>query len=104
MDEAAAIAALIALGLPYALATAIVGYWSAEKLAHRVDVFGVLLNKTQAVLLREKVAATKEQFVKKLLPVEAAQSALASYQIPSANIAALLADWAAQVLKEALPP
>jgi predicted flavoprotein YhiN len=104
MDDAAAIAALTALGLPEPLVLSLVSYWRAEQLARRQDVFGLLLPKDQAVQLREKVAATKEQVIKKLMPIEAARQALESYNIPAANISALLAEWAAQALKEVLPP
>lgn len=104
MNEAAAIAALIALGLSPQLSAAMVAHWTAEKLARRVDAFGVLLPRAQAILLHEKVAALKEQYLKKQLPNAAARAALKSYEIPDVNAQALLSAWDAQTYKQVIQP
>lgn len=104
MDVAAAIAALIALGIDPTLAGSMVAHWAAQKAARRVDVYGLLLTREQGILLREKVAATKEQVIKKQMTIDAARLALQSYNLPAANLNALLAEWAAQAYKQVLPP
>jgi hypothetical protein len=104
MDVAAAIAALVAIGVNPALAASMVAHWAAEKAARRVDVFGVLTTRDKAILLKEKVAATKEAVIKKQMSPEAATLALQSYGIPQANINALISEWAAQAYKLILPP
>lgn len=103
MNEAEAIAALVAAGVPIQLAGALVAHWQQLKQAHLMDVFGAHLPRDKALVLREKVAAVKEQFVKKLLPQQAAIQTLASFGIPNDNIQALISEWAAQVYKQVLP-
>jgi len=103
-NDEAAVAALVAAGVPPSLAVAMVGHWHAAKNAKLVHVYGVVLSHDKAALLREKVTATREQVIKKLMPVEAARHALKSYEIPDSVADALLALWAAQSLKEVLPP
>lgn len=104
VNDASALAALIALGVPDTLAGAMVQHWKAEKQAKLVDIYGLHLRHDQAQLLREKVTATREQFQKKLMPHEATIAALRSYGIPEPTINALLAYWAAQTFKQVLPP
>lgn len=104
MNESAAIAALVSLGIDPGLAAAMVAHWAAEKLAKRSAVFGLLLPRPQAQLLRQKVAATKEQVIKKVLPIAAAFQALQSYGIPDATAQALTAAWDAQANKQVDQP
>jgi len=103
-NDALAIAALTAAGVPHPLAVALIAHWRAEKEAKQVHVFGVVTSHDKAQLLREKVTATREQYVKKLMPEAAARLALKSYGIPDPVAHALLALWAAQSHKEVLPP
>lgn len=104
VNDASALAALIALGVPDTLAAAMLSHWKAEKQAKLVDLYGLHLRHDQAALLREKVTATREQFQKKLAPVEATIAALKSYGIAEPIIHALVSYWAAQTYKVALPP
>lgn len=104
LDEAAATAQLIAIGVPPDLATSMVAHWQAQKQARRQNVFGLLLARPDAQLLKQKVAATKEQTIKKVLPIAAAADALRSYGIPDATAAALLAAWDAQANKQVDQP
>ena len=100
LDDAAAVARLVSVGVPPDLAASMVERWSAQKSARRQNVFGLLLDRPAAQLLKEKVAATKEQVVKKLMPIQAAGLALASYGIPAEVANALLAAWDAQAYKQ----
>jgi hypothetical protein len=104
IDDSTMALEVAAAGLPLELVPLVVGYLTARRLSGRVHKYGLLLDRDQAILLTEKVAATKEQVLKKLMPLDAAQQALQSYNLPPANIAALLAEWAAQALKQVLPP
>ena len=103
LDDVAFGAAITASGLPADLIPGTISLGVAQKSARRVEKYGLLLDRTQAQLLTEKVAALKEQVVKKLTPIDAASQTLDSFGIPPANRNALLSDWSAQALKTVLP-
>jgi hypothetical protein len=103
LDDAAFAAAITASGLPADLIPGTIALGVAQKSARRVEKYGLLLDRTQAQVLTEKVAALKEQVVKKLTPIDAASQTLDSFGIPPANRNALLSDWSAQALKTVLP-
>ena len=96
-------AAITVSGLPADLIPGTISLGHAQKSARRVEKYGLLLDRTQAQLLTEKVAALKEQVVKKLTPIDAASQTLDSFGIPPANRNALLSDWSAQALKTVMP-
>jgi hypothetical protein len=103
LDDVAFSAAITASGLPADLIPGTIALGVAQKSARRVEKYGLLLDRHQAQLLTEKVAALKEQVVKKLTPIDAASQTLDSFGIPAANRNALLSDWSAQALKTVLP-
>ena len=102
-DEIALAAALAVAGLPvqvipYAVDVAILRRQASQRL-----IFGKLVNSRDAVLLREQVAAIKEQVIKKLLDTTSARAQLQGLGLPNVNVEDLLATWAAQALKTILP-
>lgn len=103
LDDIGFSAAITASGLPLDLIPGTIALGTAQKSARRVEKYGVLLDRTHAEVLTEKVAALKEQVVKKLTPIDAASQTLDSFGIPPANRNALLSDWSAQALKTVLP-
>ena len=103
LDDVAFGAAITVSGLPADLIPGTISLGVAQKSARRVEKYGLLLDRTHAEVLTEKVAALKEQVVKKLTPIDAASQTLDSFGIPPANRNALLSDWSAQALKTVLP-
>ena len=79
-------------------------FWAyVEHDAKRQDVYGLLLPRNKAILLREKISAVKEQFIKKAIDLPTARAQLQLFTIPSANAKALLSEWQAQTYKTVLP-
>ena len=72
-----------------------------EARKHYVD--GVRVGPQRAILMRESIAALKEQVVKKLITTTQARPQLESLGLPAANIEALLSEWDAQANKTILP-
>jgi hypothetical protein len=103
IDEAALVAALEFAGLPASLVAMLVAIYAARKTGSQQLVYGKLLYRPAAQVLREQVAALKEQVVKKLVDVATASAQLDAYGIPHANRDALLAEWFAQAAKTKLP-
>jgi hypothetical protein len=103
LDDVAFSAAITTSGLPADLIPGTIALGVAQKSARRVEKYGLLLDRDKAQILTEKVAALKEQVVKKLTPIDAASQTLDSFGIPPANRNALLSDWSAQALKTVLP-
>lgn len=62
-------------------------------------VYGAFVTPSQAILLREQVAALKEQRIKGLIDDSTALAQLASFNVPDKNAADLVAEWAAQADK-----
>ncbi|MBF6571593.1 MAG: hypothetical protein IVW54_22315 [Candidatus Binataceae bacterium] len=104
IDTDAMAVAIGASGLPTLLIPATIEHLTAMLAARRVDKFGRLVDRDEAVLLAEKVAALKEQAIKKLGTPDAWYATLLSYNIPHANAERLVAEWAAQAFKEMWPP
>jgi|SRR5215831_2812865 len=104
LSVAAAILSLLTLGLPQSLAVFTANHWEAEREARRQHVYGRVLPHDQAQLLREQVAALKEQVFKKLVSIKAAHQTLSGFDIPADVIEALLAEWAAHAYKQVLAP
>lgn len=104
IDEPIYVAGIASLGLDPVIAAARIELDTARREAAQVDVFGKIVNRHDAPLLREKVAATEEQVLKKLLTPGEGLAALASYGIPDANARALVAKWEAEALKTAITP
>jgi len=104
LDDAGAVAALIAIGLPQNLAASMVLHWKQEKAAKLVDVYGVHTTREHAIDLRERVAAIKEQFLKKLISADTVNTSLQSYGLPVLNRRALISLWEAQSRKTVIPP
>jgi hypothetical protein len=93
-----AAAQMPALAIPFAVEVEI-----QRARARKRYVFGVLLGPDQALHLRERVAALKEQRVKKLIDDPTALAQLQSWGIPDSNAGDLVAAWAAQADKTQLP-
>lgn len=104
IDEIAYTAGIATLGLDPVIAAARIELDTARREAAQVDVFGKIVNRTDAPLLREKVAATEEQVLKKLITPNEGYAALQSYGIPDANARALTAKWEAEAVKIAITP
>ena len=104
VDAAVMAASVAASGLDLNLVPSTVALFAAEYSAKRQDVFGVLLSKNAAIILREKVAAIKEQFIKALVDAAYVTAQLTNLNIPDANQKALLADWTAQIKGPVLAP
>jgi hypothetical protein len=103
IDAFAMAAGVAASGIPATLVPSTVALITAQGAARKVNVYGLLLDPPSAQLLREKVAAVKEQVLKKILTIAAASATLDSFNLPPANRNALLSEWAAQALKTVLP-
>jgi len=103
IDAIAMTSAVAVSGIPANLVPSTVALITAQGAARQVHIYGLLLNPDQAALLKEKVAAVKEQVLKKILTIAAASATLDSFNLPPANRDALLAEWAAQALKIVLP-
>ncbi len=103
--DAIAMAAAIAIsGLDPSLQPLTVALFTAEHDARRQSVYGLLLSRDKAILLRERVSALKEQVSKSLTPIASAQTTLASYGIPAVNVEALISEWSAQIKGPVLVP
>ncbi len=102
-DFAAMSAAIGISGLDLSLVPMTIILLETELQARRVDTFGLLLPRNQAILLREKVAAIKEQFIKSLVDATYVTNNLTNLKIPTANIQGLLADWSAQIKTLVVP-
>jgi hypothetical protein len=103
IDEIALAAALAVAGLPVQVIPYAVDVAALRRQASQRNVFGKLVNPRDAILLREQVAALKEQVIKKLLDTTSARAQLQGLGLPNVNIEDLLAAWAAQALKTVLP-
>lgn len=103
IDAIALTAALAAAGLPLGIIPWAVDVAALRRQSSLRMVFGKLVTANDAVLLREQVAAIKEQVIKKLLDIAPARAALESFGIPPTNAQDLVAAWAAQALKTVLP-
>jgi len=100
LTAAALTAALIAIGLDpqlAELATAVAVARQAGTLSH---VYGQLLSPTAALVLRERVTAVEDQMKKQLITIDEARSGLNDLGIPVPNRDALLAAWAALIVKQ----
>ena len=97
IDEAALETALELAGVPVAVVALLVQIMRSRRIGALVEIFGLRLNRHDAILLREKVDALKEQVIKKLFGLDAARQTLQSFGIPAANLEALLAEWAAHL-------
>jgi hypothetical protein len=96
-------AALLAAGVDPTIATYAVELAIAKRTGSQVLVYGLELPRHEALLLREKVAALKEQALKKLSQPPAWLATLAALGIPDPNAQALVAEWEAQANKLVLP-
>jgi hypothetical protein len=103
IDQIALAAALAVAGLPAQIIPFAVDVATLRRQASQRNVFGKLVNPRDAILLREQVAALKEQVIKKLLDTTTARAQLQALGLPNVNIEDLLATWAAQALKTVLP-
>jgi len=102
-DAAALAAALAVAGVPIAIIPYAVDVAVLRKQASQRMVYGKLVAPADAVLLRERVAAIKEQVIKKVLDIPTARAQLEAFGIPPTNAQDLVAAWAAQALKTPLP-
>jgi hypothetical protein len=98
IDAVAMAAAVTASGLDLNLVPLTVALFTAEYSAKRQDVYGVLLPRDKAILLREIVAAMAVQVRAGLITPDMALNALASNGVPAANAQALVSEWAATKL------
>jgi hypothetical protein len=103
IDSLALEAALLAAGVDPTIASFAVVVQTARTEGTLVMVYGVELGHTAALLLKEKVAAFKEQAIKKLGAPAGWLSELKSLGIPDANAQALVSEWEAQANKVAIP-
>jgi len=104
LDEAGLTAALIAAGEPPALVAADVSIMSARRAGRLTRVYNLTLAPNEARLLRQQVAAIKEQAIKKLITPDTAAAQLRSLGLSERWVAALVSQWAAQADKLVLPP
>lgn len=103
IDDVALAAALAVAGLPAQVIPWAVDVAALRRQSSLRMVFGKLVTANDAVLLREQVAAIKEQVIKKLLDIPTARLQLENFGIPPTNAQDLVATWAAQALKTVLP-
>lgn len=103
LDAAALEAALLAAGVDPTVAGFAVVVQEARQAGAKVLIYGLELSRPDALLLREKVAALKEQAIKKLSQPPAWLATLAALGIPDANAQALVSEWQAQANKSVLP-
>jgi hypothetical protein len=103
IDSVALEAALLAAGVDPVIASFAVVVQTARTEGTLVMVYGVELGHAAALLLKEKVAAFKEQAIKKLGAPAGWLSELKSLGIPDANAQALVSEWEAQANKTAIP-
>jgi hypothetical protein len=104
IDVAALELALVAAGVDAPTAGFLTSLMITRRDSRRVDVYGKLVDPHNAPLLREQVAAVKEQVAKKLIGATLAEQQLAGLGIPAGNIKALVSAWVASADKELLPP
>lgn len=95
IDTPAMLAALTASGLDLNLVPLTATVFEAEFSARRQNVFGRLVSHSEAILLRERVAATKEAAIKSLITIDAAKAQLLGYGIPAVNAQALVSEYSA---------
>jgi hypothetical protein len=95
MTSAELLAELLAAGLDPILAANAVAIAELKLRGRQRFVYGLLLTRNQAVLMRERVTSIEDQFKKQLIDDTAAAAALAALGIPADNANALLAAWAA---------
>lgn len=93
-------AALIATGLDPQLATLATAIAVARQSGTLMHVYGQLLAPAAAQLLRERVTAVEDQMKKQLITIDEARTALNDMEIPVPNRNALLAAWAALIVKQ----
>jgi hypothetical protein len=103
VDAVALAAALGVAGVPIAIIPFAVDVAVLRKQAGMRSVFGKQVDQKDAVLLREQVAAIKEQVIKKLLDLDPAYNQLVALGIPATNAQDLVSAWAAQALKTVVP-
>ena len=95
-SEAALLAALIAAGLDPQLAGIAVTIAQLKREGPTVFLFGVVLPRAEAAILREKVAALEAQTKKQLITDADAKKTLLGYGLPAADAEALVSLWAAE--------
>ena len=103
IDAVALAAALLAAGVPALVVPFAVDVQTLKLEARKHYVAGVKVGPQRAILMRESIAALKEQVIKKLITTAQARPQLESLGLPAANIDALLAEWDAQANKTLLP-
>ena len=99
MDAIELEAVLIAAGLDPQLATLATAIAVARRSGTLVHVYGQLLPPAAALVLRERVSAVEDQMKKQLITIDAARTALNDLEVPVPNRDALLAAWAALIVK-----
>ena len=97
--EAALLAALIATGLDPTIAGFVVTYQAARLTGRVVYLYGLMLDRADALVLRETVAAIEAQYKKQLIDDAQTAAAMAAQNIPDVNAQAMLATWAALKVK-----
>ena len=100
MTSAELEAALIAAGLDPQLATLATAIAVARQSGTLMHVYGQLLRPVDALVLRERVGAVEDQMKKQLITIDEARTALNDLEIPVPNRDALLATWAALIVKQ----
>jgi hypothetical protein len=95
IDAAALEAALLLAGYDPTVAGFAVTVQTLKRQGNEVFVYGVMLPRSAAVLLREQVSALGVQVKARLVTPPAALQALAGYGVPTANAQALVAEWTA---------
>lgn len=95
IDAAALTAALLAAGMDSVLAGYAVAVAAARQQGTQVLVYGVLMSRTAAELLREQVAAVSWQVKKALIDGPTAMAQLATLGVPLDHRQALVSSWLA---------
>jgi hypothetical protein len=95
IDAAALLAGLLAAGLDPALAALAVAIAGARLQGAQVLVFGQLMSRPAAQLLREQVAALEKQFMQLLIDDATVQAQLLALGISQQEVTVLMARWGA---------
>jgi hypothetical protein len=98
-SEAALLAELIAAGLDPQLAGIAVSIAQLKRTGPTMFLYGVVLPRSEAAILREKVAALEAQLKKGLVTDLETHKALLALGIPAPDAQALLSLWAAEKVK-----
>lgn len=103
IDAFALAGELLAAGIDPRLAGLLTTIATLRKTARMVDVQGKLVTANEAILLKDRITAIKDQVTKKAIDPSTGETMLLGLGIPDENAKALLAAWVATAYKAAVP-